>query len=118
MLLVALLGAAMAQPAAAPLDVKSIAGTWSGTAQTAGGSGPLQWTIGEDGKVDVVAGTTQGNVTGVARISVEGDRFFYQSETSSGPVTLREEGGRRTLTYDATFKRDGSRASAELTQRR
>ncbi len=104
-----------AQPTTPTPDLKSIAGKWSGTGQSSLGNNPLDWTIKEDGTVEVVAGTPRGPVTGRARISVKDGKFFYESGTSSGPVTLQEEGGRRVLKYEAVFKRDNSRGGAELT---
>jgi hypothetical protein len=107
--------AALAQATSPAPDLKTIVGKWSGTGNSAAGTNPLEWTIKEDGSVDVVATTPRGNVTGVARMSVKDGKFFYESGSSSGPVTLREDGGRRVLKYEAVFKRDNSRGGAELT---
>ena len=112
LLVLACATAVFAQPAP---DLKTIVGKWRGTGQSAAGNNPLEWTIKEDGTVEVVAGTPRGTVTGVARMSVKDGRFFYESGSSSGPVTLQEEGDRRVLKYDAIFKRDNSRGGAELT---
>jgi hypothetical protein len=79
------------------------------------GTNPLEWTIQEDGTVNVVAGTPGGPRTGTARISVKDGTLFYDSGSSSGPVTLHEDGGRRVLKYEAVFKRNNSRGGAELT---
>jgi len=51
-------------------------------------------------------------------MSVKDGKFFYESGTSSGTVTLHEDGGRRVLKYDAVFKQDNSRGGAELTPAR
>jgi len=107
---------ALAQPAKPAPDLKSIVGKWSGTGQSALGNNPLEWTIKEDGTVEVVAGTPRGGtVTGVAKMSIKDGKFFYESGSSSGPVTLQEDGDRRVLKYEAVFKRDNSRGGAELT---
>lgn len=95
-------------------DLKSIAGRWTGNGRSALGINPLEWTIKEDGTVDVLASLPNGAVTGKARMSVKGGGFFYESGSSSGPVTIEGEGGRRVLKYDATFKRDNSKGGAEL----
>jgi hypothetical protein len=94
--------------------LKSIVGKWSGTGQSAAGNNPLDWTIKEDGTVEVVAGTPRGTVTGVGKVSIKDGKFFYESGSSSGHVTLQGEGDRRVLKYDAVFKRDNSRGGAEL----
>jgi len=108
--------AAVAQPSNPAPDLKSIVGKWSGTGHSAAGNNPLEWTIGENGTVQVVvAGTPRGTVTGVAKISIKDGKFFYESGSSSGPVTLQEDGDRRVLKYEAVFKRDNSRGGAELT---
>jgi hypothetical protein len=104
-----------AQPGNPAPDLKSIAGKWMGTGQSSLGTNPLEWTVKEDGTVAVVAGTPSGPRAGVAKISIRDGKFFYDSASSSGPVTLHEEGGRRTLKYEAMFKRDNSRGGAELT---
>jgi hypothetical protein len=109
---------AFAQAARPAPDLKTIVGKWTGTGQSAAGNNPLEWTIKEDGTVDVVAGTPRGTVTGVGRMSVKDGKFFYESGSSSGPVTLQEDGGRRLLKYEAVFKRDNSRGGAELTPAR
>jgi hypothetical protein len=114
-LLVAGSGIATAQSPKPEPDLKGIVGKWSGTGHSARGTNPLEWTIKEDGTVDVVAGTPGGPVTGVARMSVKDGNFFYESGSSSGPVTVQEDGGRRVLRYEAQFKRDNSRGGAELT---
>jgi hypothetical protein len=108
-------GVATAQPTKADLDVKSIAGKWTGTGHSSAGTNPLEWTIKEDGTVQVVVGTPSGPRTGVARMSVKDGALFYESGTSSGTVTLHEEGGRRVLKYEAVMKRDNTRGGAELT---
>ena len=117
LLLLAIAGAtaAFAQTATPALHLKSIVGKWKGMGHSAAGSNPLEWSIQEDGTVDVVAGTPRGTVTGVAKMSVKDGQFFYESGSSSGPVTLQEEGDRRILKYEAVFKRDNSRGGAELT---
>jgi hypothetical protein len=109
---------AFAQAAKPAPDVTTIVGKWSGTGQSAAGNNPLEWTIKEDGTVEVVATTPRGTVTGVARMSSKDGKFFYESASSSGPVTLQEDGGRRVLKYEAVFKRDNSRGGAELTPAR
>jgi hypothetical protein len=117
LLVVALAGPGIATaqaPKGAP-DLKSIVGKWSGTGQSSAGANALEWTIKEDGTVDVIAGTPSGPRTGVAKISIKDGKFFYESGSSSGVVTLREDGNRRVLKYDGVFKRDNSRGSAELT---
>jgi hypothetical protein len=108
-------GIATAQSAKAVPDLKSIAGKWSGTGHSSAGTNPLEWTIKEDGTVAVVVGTPAGPRTGAAKISIKDGAFFYESGTSSGSVTLHEEGGRRVLKYDAVMKRDNTRGGAELT---
>jgi hypothetical protein len=108
-------GFATAQPPNAVVDLKSIAGKWVGTGYTSVGTNPLEWTIKDDGTVAVVVGLPNGPRTGVAKISVKDGVFFYESGSSSGPVTVREEGGRRVLKYEAVMKRDNSRGGAELT---
>jgi hypothetical protein len=116
LLVLALVGPAIATaqaPKAAP-DLKSIAGKWSGTGHSSLGTNPLEWTIKEDGTVEVVAGTPSGPRTGVGKMSVKDDKLFYESGSSSGTVTLQEDGGRRVLKYNAVFKRDNSRGGAEL----
>jgi hypothetical protein len=116
LLVLALVGPGIAKaqaPKAAP-DLKSIAGKWSGTGQSSLGTNPLEWTIKEDGTVEVVAGTPSGPRTGFGKMSVKDGKLFYESGSSSGTVTLQEEGGRRVLKYDAVFKRDNSRGGAEL----
>jgi len=115
LLILASATAAFAQAAKSAPDIKTIVGKWSGTGQSAAGNNPLEWTIKEDGTVDVVAVTPRGTVIGIARMSVKDGKFFYESGTSSGPVTLQEDGGRRVLKYEAVFKRDNSRGGAELT---
>ena len=105
---------ATAQPAKPPPDLKTIVGKWSGTGHSARGTNPLEWTIKDDGSVDVVAGTPSGPITGVAKMSIKDGSFFYESGSSSGVVTLQEDGGRRVLRYEAVFKRDNSRGGAEL----
>jgi hypothetical protein len=65
------------------------------------GTNQLEWTIKEDGTVDVVVVTPGGSRGGVAKISVKDGMLFYESGTSSGSVTVHEEGGRRVLKYDA-----------------
>jgi hypothetical protein len=95
--------------------LKSIVGKWSGTGHSAVGNNPLEWTIKEDGTVGVVAGTPRGTITGIAKMSNKDGKFFYESGSSSGPVTLQEDGDRRVLKYEAVFKRDNSRGGAELT---
>jgi len=108
-------GVSTAQPAKAVPDLKSIAGKWSGTGHSSLGTNPLEWTIKEDGTVDVIAGTPSGPRTGVGKVSVKDGKIFYESGSSSGTVTLHENGGRRVLKYEAVFKRDNSRGGAELT---
>jgi hypothetical protein len=110
--------AALAQPANPAPDLRGIVGKWSGTGHSAAGNNPLEWTIREDGTVEVVAGTPRGTVTGVGTMSIKDGRFFYESGSSSGPVTLQKEGDRRVLRYEAVFKRDNSRGGAELTPAR
>jgi hypothetical protein len=107
--------AALAQPATPAPDLRSIVGKWSGTGHSAAGNNPLEWTIRGDGTVEVVAGTPRGTVTGVGKMSIKDGKFFYESGSSSGPVTLQVEGDRRVLKYEAVFKRDDSRGGAELT---
>jgi hypothetical protein len=99
-------------------ELKSIAGKWSGTGHSPQGTNPLEWNIKEDGTVDVVVGTPSGSRMGVAKLSIKDGKLFYESGTSSGPVTLEESGGRRVLKYEAIFKRDNSRGGAELTAAR
>jgi len=111
-------GVTAAQPAALVPDLKSIAGKWSGIGQSSLGTNALDWTIKEDGTVEFVAATPSGPRTGVAKMSVKDGKFFYESGTSSGTVTLHEDGGRRVLKYDAVFKQDNSRGGAELTPAR
>jgi hypothetical protein len=111
-------GVARAQSTPAAADVKSIVGKWSGTGHSSLGTNPLEWTIKEDGSVDVVVVTAGGPRTGSARISIKDGQLFYESGTSSGPVTVHGEGGRRVLKYDAVFKRDNTRGGAELTPTR
>ena len=106
--------AAVAQPANPVPDLKSIVGKWSGTGHSAVGNNPLEWTIREGGMVEVVAGTPTGTVTGTAKMSIKDGKFFYESGSSSGPVTLQEDGDRRVLKYEAVFKRNNSRGGAEL----
>lgn len=120
LLVLALAGAtaALAQTAKPAPDLKSIVGKWSGAGHSAAGKNPLEWTIREDGTVEVVAGTPRGTVTGVAKMSIKDGKFFYESGSSSGPVTLHEDGDRRVLKYEAVFKRDNSRGGAELTPAR
>jgi hypothetical protein len=108
-------GIATAQPPKAVPDLKSIAGTWSGTGHSSLGTNPLEWTIKEDGTVEVVARTPGGPRTGVAKMSIRDGKIFYESGSSSGTVTLYEDGSRRVLKYEAVFKRDNSRGGAELT---
>ena len=115
LLALALADVAMAQPAKAVPDLKSVAGKWSGTGFTSQGTNPLEWTIKEDGTVDVVATTPGGARTGVAKMTVKDGKLFYESGSSSGPVTLHDDGTRRVLKYEAVFKRDNSRGGAELT---
>ena len=120
-LLVLLLASAttvLAQPAKPAPDLKSIVGKWRGTGHSAAGTNPLDWTIKDDGTVNVVVGTPNGAVTGVAKMSIRDGKFFYESGSSSGPVTLQEDGDRRVLKYEAVFKRDNSRGGAELTPAR
>jgi len=114
LLVLAIATAAFAQAAKPAPDLKTIVGKWSGTGQSVAGNNPLEWTIKEDGTVEVVAGTPRGTVTGVGRMSVKDGKFFYESGSSSGSVTLQEDGGRRVLKYEAVFKRDNSRGGAEL----
>ncbi len=111
-------GIATAQAPKGTPDLKSIAGKWSGTGQSSLGTNPLEWTIKEDGTVEVIAGTPSGPRTGVGKMSVKDGKFFYESGSSSGIVTLHEDGSRRVLKYDAVFKRDNSRGGAELTPAR
>lgn len=101
-------------PARAVSDVKSVAGKWSGTGHTPVGTNPLNWTIKEDGTVEVLVATPTGPVTGVGKMSVKDGRLFYESGTSSGNVTLHEDGTRRVLRYDGISKRDSTRVGAEL----
>jgi len=107
-------GSALAQ-SNAPVDVKSAVGLWSGNGSSAAGTYHLEWKIQEDGTVDVVVTTPRGPLTGKARISVKDGQLFYESGTSSGPVTISEVEGRRTLKYEAVMKKDGSRGGADLT---
>ncbi len=58
-------------PAKAVSDVKSVAGNWSGTGHTPVGTNPLNWTIKEDGTVEVLVATPTGPVTGVGKVSVK-----------------------------------------------
>jgi hypothetical protein len=108
-------GIATAQAVKAAPDLKSLVGKWRGTGHSSLGTNPLEWTIKEDGTVDVVAVTPGGSRSGVAKISVKDGALFYESGTSSGTVTLHEEGGRRVLKYDGLMKRDNTRGGAELT---
>jgi hypothetical protein len=52
-------------------------------------------------------------IRGIARMSLRDGQLFYESGTSSGPVTLYEGDGRRTLRYEG-ITRGGARASADL----
>jgi len=105
-------------PAKAVSDVKTVAGKWSGTGHTPGGSNPLSWAIKEDGTVEVLIATPTGPVTGVGKVSVKDGRLLYESESSSGHVTLHDDGTRRMLRYDGISKRDNTRVAAELTPAR
>jgi hypothetical protein len=99
-------------------DLKSIAGTWKGTGHSPTGTNPLEWTIKEDGTVEVIVGAAGAARRGVAKMSIKDGQLFYESGTSSGSVTLEENSGRRVLKYEAVFKRDNSRGGAELTPAR
>ncbi len=105
---------ASAQPAQPVPDLKTIAGKWIDTGRSSLGTNPLEWTIKEDGTVEVLATTPTGQLKGRAKMSIKDGRLFYESGSSSGPVTLDEADGRRVLKYDAVFKRDNSRGGAEL----
>jgi hypothetical protein len=107
---------AFAQSAKAVPELKSIAGKWSGTGHSPQGTNRLEWDVKEDGTVEVSVGTPSGPRTGWAKLSIKDGKLFYESGTSSGPVTIEESGGRRVLRYDAVFKRDSARGGAELTQ--
>ena len=118
----AILATALAGPAIARAqdrkgssDVKAIAGRWKGSAQSAQGTVSVEWTIKEDGSVAAVTGTPDGPRNSSGKMSVRDGNYFYETRASSGVVTLVEEGGHRLLRYDAVFKRDQSRGSAELT---
>jgi len=118
----AILATALAGPAIARAqdqkgsgDVKAIAGKWKGSGQSAQGAVSLEWTIREDGTVTAVTGTPDGPRTSIGQMSIRDGNFFYETRASSGVVTLVEEGGHRLLRYDAVFKHDKSRGSAELT---
>ena len=96
-------------------SVKDVAGKWTGSGRTDVGLSALDWTIHEDGRVDVIAAVTGAPpIRGIARVSVRDGRLFYESGTSSGPVTLYEGEGRRMLRYDGVT-RGGARAGADLT---
>ena|SRR5687767_3342458 len=95
-------------------DLKSIAGKWKGNGGSPQGTNPLEWTIKEDGTIDVVVVLPTSTIKGKAKMSVKDGAFFYDSATSSGPVTIEGQGDRRVLKYDATFKRNDTKGSAEL----
>jgi hypothetical protein len=95
-------------------DLKSIAGKWAGQGRSPLGTNPLEWTIGEDGRVDVVASTPNGTVTGVAKVSIKDGKLFYESGTSSGTLTLQD--GDRRLRYEGLSKRGNNPVGAELTR--
>jgi hypothetical protein len=114
-LLVLLLFVSVVATAQSDSDLKTIVGTWSGTGFSPAGRSGLTWTIKEDGSVAVLVQTPQGVREGAAKVSVKDGKFFYESATSPGPVTVSESGGRRTLKYEAAMKRDGSRGGADLT---
>ena len=95
-------------------DLKSIAGKWTGTGKSTSGTHPLEWTIHEDGTVDVVAQLSTGPNVGGAKITVKDGGFFYESATSSGPVTVEGVGDARVMRYDETLKRTKAKRGAEL----
>ena len=116
--LIALLLLALAIPAIATAqptpEMKSLVGKWKGTGTSPGGNNDLEWTIQENGTVGVVVGTPGGPRVGAARLGIKDGKFFYDSASSSGVVTVEGAGDDRVLKYEAVFKRDGSRGGAEL----
>jgi hypothetical protein len=121
-LLVVLLSLVLATTLACPIiavadaaaDMKAVAGKWVGQGRSAQGTNPLEWTIAEDGKVDVVASTPSGTVTGQARVSIKDGKLSYESGTSSGNLTL-QDGGRR-LRYEGLSKRGNFPVGADMTR--
>ena len=95
-------------------DFKSITGKWTGTGHSPSGTNPLEWTIKEDGTVKVTTRTPSGPRSGTAKLSIENGKLFYDSVTSSGPVTLEQNGARRILKYEAIFKQSNARGGAQL----
>ena len=96
------------------VDVKAVAGKWVGQGRSAQGINPLEWTIAEDGRVDVVASTPSGVVTGQARVSIKDGKILYESGTSFGNLTLQDEG--RRLRYDGLSKRGNFPVGADMTR--
>lgn len=75
----------------------------------------MEWTIHEDGKVDVIASTPNGTVTGVAKVTVKDGKLLYESGSSSGTLTLLEDGGTRRLRYEGLSRRGNNSVGADLT---
>lgn len=114
LLMVAVLGCAASALAEPVTDLKSVAGKWAGHGRSPLGTNPLEWTISEDGRVDVVAATPNGSITGVAKMSLKDGKILYESGTSAGTVTLHEHSGRRLLRYEGLSKRGNNPVGAEL----
>jgi hypothetical protein len=73
-------------------DVKSLSGNW----RSEGLRSPAQIHINEDGTYQGTA-STGARTTG--QITVTGGQATYQSSTSTGTVTLSEDGGTEVLTF-------------------
>jgi hypothetical protein len=62
---------ASAQPAKTVPDLQTIVAKWVGTGRSSLGTNPLEWTIKEDGTVDVLASTPTGQLKGRAKMSIK-----------------------------------------------
>jgi hypothetical protein len=110
-------GCASLPPAKPATDVKAIAGTWQGTATAPSGAQfPFTSTISEDGRIEtIIPALSNPGPRFVARVTVEGGKYRWKSETTgrTGTYVLHEGDGRRVLVSRAD---DGSSYS-EATRR-
>jgi hypothetical protein len=109
-----LLGCPTLAAADSAADLKSVVGKWVGQGRSPQGTNPLEWTINDDGSVNVVTSTPNGTVTGVAKMSTKDGKLFYESGTSSGTVIVQDDN--RRLRYEGLSKRGNFPVGADMTR--
>ena len=96
-----------------PEDVSSFAGTWEGWAQFPGGT---RFSISRTIKADGTFRTVSQPGISTGRLWISDGKILYETGNSTGTMTLREEGGKRILSWQGPSRDGRGTISGEMAQ--